>query len=111
MPLINVRTSISILSPEELLKGLSQKLSELTGKPENYVMTSIETGVQMTFGGNTDPCCFIEIKSIGSLNPSNMSKVMTAYISEKVGIPSDRIYIQFEDVPAKLWAWNSSPFG
>ena len=111
MPLINVRTSISILHPDELLSGLSKKLSELTGKPEGYVMTSLESSAQMTFAGNSDPCCFVEIKSIGALSPAHMSKVLSEYIYQEIGISPDRIYIQFEDVQAKNWGWNSTTFG
>ena len=111
MPLINVRTSRSVLNSEDLLKCLSLKLSELTGKPENYVMTCLESSCNMTFAGNSDPCCFIEIKSIGALSPSKMSKVLCDYISKELEITSNRIYIQFEDVQPHLWGWNASTFG
>ena len=54
---------------------------------------------------------FLEIKSIGSLNPSEMAKPISDFVYEKMGIPIDRIYISFEDVPASLWAWNGRTFG
>ncbi len=112
MPLINVRTSIGdIENPEMLLKELSHELSELTGKPENFVMTLLETKVPMTFAGTSDPCCYVEIKSIGALNPSKMSLEFCKLIARKTGIASDRIYIGFEDVPARLWGWNEKVFG
>jgi phenylpyruvate tautomerase PptA (4-oxalocrotonate tautomerase family) len=28
-----------------------------------------------------------------------------------MGIPIDKIYISFEDVPASMWAWNGRTFG
>ncbi len=112
MPLINLRTSVSNLEhPEEILQALSKELSLLTGKPEKYVMTSLETGVPMTFAGTNDPCCYVEIKSIGAIDPSRMSSSFCRLIESKTNIPSDRIYIGFEDVPPNLWGWNGRSFG
>ena len=51
------------------------------------------------------------LKSIGSLNPAEMAKPISDFVYEKMGIPIDRIYISFEDVPASLWAWNGRTFG
>ena len=74
MPLIHVKlSSSSIENPNGLLKDLSKELSTLTGKPEQYVMCLLETNVPMIFSGNDDPCCYIEIKSIGSLKPPEMT--------------------------------------
>ena len=53
----------------------------------------------------------LEIKSIGSLNPSEMVKPISDFVYEKMGIPVDRIYISFQDVPASLCAWNGRTFG
>ena len=97
MPLINVRTSVVHIDESELLlKELSSELSALTGKPEIYVMTLLETSVPMTFAGTTEPCCFVEIKSIGSLAPEKMASIFCKLIERRTGIACDRIYIQFE---------------
>jgi len=72
MPLIKVQTSVSASEKAEIeamLKNLSVKLAKHTGKPESYVMTAFESGIPMTFAGNTDPVCYIEIKSVGTMNP------------------------------------------
>ncbi len=112
MPLINVKTSISnIEKPELLLKDLSSELSLITGKPESYVMTLLQTNVPMTFAGTNDPCCYVEIKSIGAINPSKMSSVFCKLISSKTNIAEERIYLAFEDVPARLWGWSGRTFG
>ncbi|WP_269622704.1 phenylpyruvate tautomerase MIF-related protein [Prochlorococcus marinus] len=112
MPLITVQTSsCDIENPQSFLQDLSKELSSLTGKPESYVMTQLHQNVPMTFGGTPKASCYIEIKSIGSIDPSNMSKAFCKLIEERIGIPSDRIYISFEDVPAKLWGWDGRTFG
>ena len=85
--------------------------SDLTGKPENYVMTMIQSDSQMTFAGSDEPCCFIKFKSIGSLNPSSKSKYLCELIASKTNIKTNRIYIEFIDVKASNWGFNSSTFG
>ncbi len=112
MPFISLSTSLSrIPDKDDLLKRISYTLSDLTGKPESYVMTMLNESVSMTFSGQNDPCCYVEVKSIGSLDPSKITKALCSLIEEMLAIPSDRIYISFEDVPANLWGFNSRTFG
>ena len=86
-------------------------VSDLTGKPENYVMTMIQIDTKMTFAGSDEPCCFIKVKSIGSLKPSTMSKSLCELISSRTNINTSRIYIEFIDVKASHWGFNGSTFG
>lgn len=117
MPLIKVQ--ISTIAPEQevtqtLLKTLSSKLASHLGKPESYVMTMLEAGIAMTFGGTFEPVCYVEIKSIGTMNPSQtkaMSLDFCTEITEKLHIPSNRIYIEFADARGAMWGWNGSTFG
>ena len=112
MPLITVQTSAtSIPKSNEFLKALSAEISKLTRKPEQYVMAILNIGVPMSFAGSSEPSCYIEIKSIGALNPSQMSAAICELVNIKTGINSNRIYISFEDVPASLWGWNGRTFG
>ena len=110
MPYINVSTSVKVDDKKKLLEEISILVSSLTNKSKRFVMAKIEDNSQMYFEDET-PCCFLEIKSIGSLNPSEMSKQMSNFIYKKMGIPIDKIYISFEDVPASMWAWNGRTFG
>ena len=112
MPLIHVKLSSSkIENSQELLQELSKELSDLTGKPEQYVMCILETNIPMLFSGSEDPCCYVEVKSIGSLTPPVMTKTFTKLIERKTGISSDRIYISFEDIQASKWGFNGQTFG
>ena len=110
MPYINVSTSAKVNDKQKLLEEISILVSSLTNKPKRFVMAKIDDNCQMYFDDAT-PSCFLEIKSIGSLNPSEIVKPMSDFAYEKMGIPIDRIYISFEDVPASLWAWNGRTFG
>ena len=112
MPLIEINTSLkSIVEIDFLQQEISKMVADLTGKPENYVMTMIQSDTLMTFAGSDEPCCFIKLKSIGSLNPSKMSKSLCDLIASKTNIRTNRIYIEFVDVKATNWGFNSSTFG
>ena len=73
-------------------------------------MAKLDDNSEMYFDDES-PCCFLEVKSIGSLNPSEMAEPISNFVYEKIGIPINKIYISFEDVPASLWAWNGKTFG
>ena len=113
MPLIQINTSAaSVLQDQNLLqKNISKLIANLTGKPENYVMTMIQLDTMMTFAGSDEPCCFIGVKSIGSLEPVAMSKALCELISSSSNINMNRVYIEFTDVKASNWGFNGSTFG
>ena len=112
MPFIQINTSTkSVVDNGLLQKEISKMVADLTGKPESYVMTMIQSNSQMTFAGSDEPCCFIKLKSIGSLTPSSMSKSLCELIESKTNIQANRIYIEFSDVKASDWGFNGSIFG
>ena len=113
MPLIQVNTSSkSVVENDDLLqKDISKMVADLTRKPENFVMTMIQTDTKMTFAGSDEPCCFIKVKSIGSLDPSSMSNSLCELIASRTNINTNRIYIEFIDVKASNWGFNGSTFG
>ena len=112
MPFIQINTSSkSVLEDNLLQKEISKIVADLTGKPESYVMTMIQSNSKMTFAGSDEPCCFIKLKSIGSLNPSLMSKSLCELIASKTNIKANRIYIEFIDIKATHWGFDGSTFG
>ena len=111
MPLIHVRTSKDIDPKEDLLLILSQSLAKLTGKPESYVMVILDTNALISFGASLEPSAFVEVKSIGSLYPKELSKEICSILENNLDIPPNRIYINFEDINASNWGYNSSTFG
>ena len=110
MPYINVSTSVKIEDKRKLLEEISILVSSLTNKSKRFVMAKVDDNSEMYFDDES-PCCFLEIKSIGSLNPSEMAEPISKFVYEKMGIPMDKIYISFVDVPASMWAWNGRTFG
>ena len=110
MPYINVSTSAKVDDKKKLIKEISILISSLTNKSERFVMAKLDDNCEMYFEDES-PCCFLSIKSIGSLTPSEIAKPISNFVYEKMGIPIDKIYISFEDVPPSMWAWNGRTFG
>ena len=111
MPLLNISTDKEIKNEQMLLSKSSEFISSLLNKSENFVMIKLNDSSKMYFSGTNEPCCFIEIKSIGSIVPSKISKPICEFFSIELKIPTERIYIYFEDVDSHHWAWNSRTFG
>ena len=111
MPLLNISTNIDIKNEQILLSKSSNFISSLLNKPDKFVMVKLTDSLKMYFSGTNEPCCFIEIKSIGSLIPSKMSKPICDFFSNELEIPTERIYIFFQDVDSNQWAWNCRTFG
>ncbi len=110
MPFVNISISTKVNDKKKFLEEISILISSLTNKSKRFVMTKLNDNSEMYFEDKS-PSCFLEIKSIGSLNPSEMAKPISDFLFEKLGIPIDKIYISFEDVPASMWAWNGKTFG
>ena len=110
MPYINISTSTKVNDKKKLLEELSILISSLTNKSKRFVMAKLDNNSEMYFEDES-PCCFLEIKSIGSLSPSEIVKPISNFVHEKMEIPIDKIYISFVDVPPSMWAWNGKTFG
>ena len=110
MPYIDISISSKVEDKKKLLNEISILISSLTNKSKRFVMAKIDDNCEIYFD-DQEPCCFIEIKSIGSFNPSDMVKPISDFVYQKMGIPIDKIYISFETVSASMWAWNGRTFG
>ena len=110
MPFINISTSVKVKDKKKLLEEISILISSLTNKPKMFIMAKLEDESELIFD-DQNPCCYLEIKSIGALNTSEMAKPICNFVYEKTGIPINKIYICFKDVPAEMWGWNGRTFG
>ncbi len=111
MPLLNISVNKKIKNEQLILSKSSDFISSLINKPEKFVMVKLTDSLEMYFSGTNEPCCFIEIKSIGSLEPSKMSKPICEFFSNELQISKERIYIFFQNVDSSMWSWNGSTFG
>jgi phenylpyruvate tautomerase PptA (4-oxalocrotonate tautomerase family) len=115
MPLIELKTSSAMTDEEQrkLLAGLSAFVAEALGKPEQYVMATIQPSA-ISMSGTMEDAAFVDVRSIGGLGPEQnnaLARRICDLISSSLGIPSNRIYLNFTDVPRSDWAWDGRTFG
>jgi phenylpyruvate tautomerase PptA (4-oxalocrotonate tautomerase family) len=116
MPLLNIYTSALTPAPDatdKLLKTISSSLSKLLGKPEQYVMTCLMPPARMTFAGNFEPSCYAELKNIGALSADTTAKLsaeLCQTLSQALGVPQNRIYIEFANIEPHLWGFDGETF-
>ncbi|KAK7006751.1 Tautomerase/MIF superfamily [Favolaschia claudopus] len=74
--------------------------AEILGKPEAYITTSITYNKTLTFAGTLDPAFALTIISLGNLSAEKnerYSAALAQFFKDKLGIASDRGYINFHD--------------
>jgi len=116
MPLIKVQMSVKCDDgrKKEICLALSKICAEGIGKPESYVASILEDDAVISFGGEITEGAFVVVKSIGGLHADvnrKLSELICDCLTNLAGIPGDRIYINFLEVPGTSWGWNSSIFG
>jgi phenylpyruvate tautomerase PptA (4-oxalocrotonate tautomerase family) len=114
MPFLRIQTNqaLSATDSRSLAASSSAVVAEQLGKPERYVMTSVETNTAMQFAGSDEPLAYLELKSIGLPESitAGTSKALCDLVSAQTGISPERIYIEFTDAPRKMWGWNGGTF-
>ncbi|MBW2457607.1 MAG: hypothetical protein JRI68_24085 [Deltaproteobacteria bacterium] len=114
MPLLKMTLSVLLSDSARggLLAEASKLASEVLGKPERYVMVTIEQA-PVLFGGDDSPAAFIEVRSLGGLGPDT-NQTLSAKLCELVEriatIPKDRTFLNFVDVARSDWGHNGTTF-
>ena len=115
MPRLKLETT-AVLSDEKrqaLLASLSRIMAETIGKPEQYVMVDANT-THMLMSGKPGEAAFVDIRSIGGLNGDvnrQLAHKICALLSQSLGLPANRVYLNFSNVEPDNWGWNGSTFG
>lgn len=114
MPYLKIQTNLTLDTNKasQFIKSVSRLVAEGLGKPERYVMVALEPPVPMVFAGSDAPTVFMELKSIGlseSQTPQ-LSERLCQLVSTEFAVPGDRIYIEFQDAPHRMWGWNGGTF-
>ena len=115
MPLLKLETTVALSEDKQkaLLGSLSRTVAETIGKPEQYVMVTISQAT-IAMSGKPGDAAFVEIRSIGGLSSSvnrKLSQQVCILLNDYLGIPPDRVYLNFADMDAGNWGWNGSTFG
>ena len=112
MPVLKVQTNVEITEKEAFMQEATTLLSEVLGKPTGYIMVIPEGESDLMFGGSTEPAAFLELKSIGlpENDTARISAALCGFVEEKLGVPPDRIYIEFANAERHLFGWNGGTF-
>jgi phenylpyruvate tautomerase len=114
VPLLKIETNQPLTAEQrqELLRQASARAAQVLGKPERYVMVSLSHNPDMLFAGEDAPLAYLELKSIGlpGQRTGDLSAALCALLEERLGIPAERIYIEFTDAERHLWGWDGGTF-
>jgi phenylpyruvate tautomerase PptA (4-oxalocrotonate tautomerase family) len=115
MPLLKLETTVAISDEKRkaLLASLSKTVSATIGKPEQYVMITAGQAA-IVISGKPGDAAFVDVRSIGGLSDDvnrKLSEQVCKLLNDSLGIPPDRVYLNFADVDAGNWGWNGNTFG
>ena len=114
MPYFSIETNqpIDQESNQQLLKKTSAFIADLLGKPEAYVMISIQPETPLILGGSDAPAAFVRLKSIGLPQDRcpELSEKICRLIEQEFGVPQDRVFVDFKDLAGNMFGWNGKTF-
>jgi len=114
MPFLKIQTNQTIQATlsESLIKLASGEVAKLLGKPESYVLVSLEYNSAMCFAGTDAPLAYLELKSIGLPESATqkLSEALCDLVQNQLGVDRNRIYIEFADASRAMWGWNGGTF-
>ena len=115
MPLLKLETTVVLTDDQRkaLLSSLSRILAETTGKPEDYVMITLgQSAILMS--GKPGDAAFVDVRGLGGLSGDvnrRLSQKVCRLLNESLGVPQDRIYLNFTELEAGNWGWKGNTFG
>jgi hypothetical protein len=114
MPLLKITTN-QLLDQDgidDLLIQASSSVAAILGKPEKYVMVSMEHNPNMLFAGTPGVMAYLELKSIGLPDDRTreISQQLCRLMEQQLAIPAERVYIEFSNAQRHLWGWNATTF-
>jgi phenylpyruvate tautomerase PptA (4-oxalocrotonate tautomerase family) len=114
MPFLKIQTNQPLDEDHarDLAARASATVAELLGKPERYVMVSVEHNPVMQFAGTPAPLAYLELKSIGLPESvtAKASHALCELVADTTAIDPERIYIEFSNAPRQMWGWNRGTF-
>ena len=110
MPYISTKVNVPISGQQQtqLKESFGKAIETLPGKSEGWLMLSFEENCHLYFkGDDTQKLAFVEVKLFGGANGQAyeaMTKELTDILHRILEIPSENIYIKYEET--KYWGWN-----
>ena len=104
MPYINMKTSAKLDTGTsfDLIKAFGEAITLIPGKTERWLMINIDNECEMAFAGDyTTACAMLEVEIFGAASDAAydaLTKKLCDVVSNKTGIPKDRIYVKYREV-------------
>jgi len=110
MPYLNIVTNQTINDESAFVKKASAAVAKGSGKPESYVMISVEQKT-MSMGGSDAPTALLDYRALGLPGDRKaFSDALCSLMSDELSIAGDRVYIAMFDSERENWGWNHSTF-
>ena len=112
MPVLQITTNASIADAGALARQASSLAADMLGKPESYVMVSINGDADLIFAGSNDPCAHLRLTSLGLPETAtrDYSEKLCSFIEQQLGVPPARTYIEFVSPERHMFGWDSRTF-
>lgn len=112
MPLLQINTNVSIEDSNALAKDASRIIAGMLGKPESYVMVTVNAETSLIFAGSEDGAAHLKLKSLGldETKTADYSTHLCGFIQNTLGISPSRIYIEFSSPERHMWGWDGKTF-
>lgn len=113
MPYLAITTNAALTPDTEasLTADATKSISAKLGKPEAYVMVSVQSIQTLSFGASREPAAFLDLRSIGLPGSVNgIASALTDLMEKHAAVKPNRVFITFSDVAASRWAQGGATF-
>lgn len=104
MPFLTIHTNAKLKTNniDEFLVAATDLIAEELNKPKNYIIVNLDNNKNMAFAGSSSNFgALIEIKSVGFANKSELAKILTEFLFDRLeGVSLTNINIDFGDMSA-----------
>ncbi|QSR87953.1 phenylpyruvate tautomerase [Methylacidiphilum caldifontis] len=115
MPYLSIETNISLSENQQkdLMEAASRLIVDKMKKPQGYTMVSYGETKRILFAGTEEAAAFVQLRAINlpADQCGDLSKEICALLEKYCCIKPERVFINFSDIPAKLWGYNRTTFG
>lgn len=117
MPFVNIRTSAQLDASgvKAVTDAAHNAIRDVLNKPDQYIAVDVAVSPNLQFGGTKAPAAMISVHSIGyganaKANKEALLKALGAAMKAAGNVPSDRLFVSFEDVHKDFWGFNGQLF-
>ncbi|XP_073015574.1 uncharacterized protein [Primulina eburnea] len=103
MPCLDISTNVNLdgVDTDSIFSELTKAVSQIVGKPENFVMILMKGSVALTFGGNKEPAALAEIISMSGIDSQVKRKLIAtigSILQNTLSIPKTRFVLKVFNV-------------